>query len=55
MTMNKSLAGCGVIFGAVGTICATYQHELGWTLAGLGATLINLMALVGTFDDKTGE
>ncbi len=36
--MNKSIAGMGVIFGAIGTIAASMQHDLGWALVGLGAT-----------------
>jgi hypothetical protein len=53
--MNKSLAGCGVIFGVIGTLCAAVQHDLGWTLVGLGATLINLMSLLGIFDGPMGD
>ena len=52
MKMNKSLAGCGVIFGVIGTLCAAIQHDLGYTLVGLGATGINLMTLLGVFDEE---
>ena len=54
MKTNKSIAGCGVVFGVLGTVCAAMQHDLGWTLVGLGATLINGMSLLGVFDE-TGE
>lgn len=50
--MNKSIVGCGVILGVIGTVCAAMQHDLGWTLVGLGATGINIMSLLGVFDEE---
>lgn len=55
MKTNKYWAGFGTICGILGTGTCAYSHQLGWTLAGLGATGINLLSLFGVFDDTTGE
>jgi hypothetical protein len=59
MKTNKTFAAFGVLCGVVGTLASALHHDLGWTLAGLGATLINIMSLIGAFDtddtDQIGE